>query len=136
MIVYVDTAEGIGVGALGGGFFAGWPHPPDAETHLRFLRSSAHVLLAIDDATGAVIGFVTAISDGLLCAYIPLLEVLPACQGQGIGTGLMRQMLDRLRVLYMIDLLCDPAMQTFYIHLGMRPATGMTVRNYDRQSAS
>jgi hypothetical protein len=34
----------------------------------------------------------------------------------------------------MIDLLCDPDVQPFYGRLGMRPATGMLIRNYDRQS--
>ena len=39
-------------------------------------------MLARDDA-GRVVGFVTAISDGVLSAYIPLLEVLPEYQGAG-----------------------------------------------------
>jgi GNAT superfamily N-acetyltransferase len=134
VIVYTGSLEGITADALRGGFFVGWPDPPSAETHLRLLRGSDHRVLAVDDETGSVVGFVTAISDGLLCAYIPLLEVLPMHQGRGIGTELMRRMLDTLRGLYAVDLLCDPELQPFYACLGMRPATGMMVRNYGRQS--
>jgi hypothetical protein len=40
-----------------------------------------------------------------------------------------------LQHLYMIDLLCDPDVQPFSMRMGMRPATGMLIRNYDRQAA-
>ena len=43
-------------------------------------------------------------------------------------------MLEKLQHLYMIDLVCDPALQQFYERLGMRPVVGMVVRNYDRQA--
>jgi hypothetical protein len=43
-------------------------------------------------------------------------------------------MLDRLRDLYMIDLLCDPELESFYAKFGMQPARGMATRNYHRQS--
>ena len=94
------------------------------------------MLLARDDATGAVVGFITAISDGVSCAYIPHLEVLPAYQGSGIGSELVRRMLERLRQIYMIDLICDTDVQPFYARLGMQPYTGMILRNYDRQSGA
>ncbi|MBK8051295.1 MAG: GNAT family N-acetyltransferase [Anaerolineales bacterium] len=116
------------------GFFVGWPNPPAPATHLRLLGCSDYVVLAIDAVTGRVVGFITAISDGVLSAYIPLLEVLPDYQGQGIGEELVRRMLARLRDLYMVDLLCDPDLQPFYARAGMRPATGMLLRNYDRQA--
>jgi hypothetical protein len=45
-------------------------------------------------------------------------------------------MLERLRGLYMVDLLCDPEVQSFYARLGMQPATGMMLRNYERQSGA
>jgi ribosomal protein S18 acetylase RimI-like enzyme len=135
MIEYHESADGIRPDQLRG-FFVGWSNPPSPEAHLRILQGSAHVVLAIDDTTHNVIGFVTAISDGVSCAYIPHLEVLPDYQDRGIGTGLMRRMLDQLRHLYMIDLLCDPDVQPFYERLGMRRSQGMLIRNYDRQSGS
>ncbi len=136
MIVYTDSLEGISADALRGGFFVGWPNPPSAETHLRLLKGSTHVFLALDDVTGNVVGFVTAISDGVTCAYIPHLEVLPPYQARSVGTELIGRMLETVRHLYMIDLLCDTDVQPFYMRLGMHPTAGMAVRNYERQSGS
>ena len=133
MITYTDSVAGVSPSNLRG-FFVGWPDPPAPETHLRILNGSDAVVLALDDSTGAVVGFITAISDGVSCAYIPHLEVLPEYQGRGIGSELARRMLEKLGRLYMIDLLCDPDVQPFYTRLGMRPASGMLIRNYDRQS--
>lgn len=133
MITYTASLDGITANKLNG-FFVGWPNPPNPETHLRILQGSTHFILAMDDATGNVVGFINAISDGVLNAFIPLLEVLPAYQHQGIGAELVRQMLDKLRNLYAIDLLCDSDLQPFYQRFGMRPYTAMLYRNYDRQS--
>jgi ribosomal protein S18 acetylase RimI-like enzyme len=134
MIRYTDSLDSISADQLTGGFFDGWPNPPSAETHLRVLRGSAHVWLAVDEQTGQVVGFVNAVSDSVLSAYIPLLEVLPANQQRGIGTELMRRMLETLTDIYMVDLFCDIEFQPYYERLGMRRATGMLVRNYAAQS--
>jgi len=133
MIRYTDSLEGITPELLAG-FFVGWPNPPSPETHLRLLAGSMAVELAVDPATGTVVGFINAVGDGVLAAYIPLLEVLPEYQGRGIGGELVRRMLARLDGLYMVDLLCDPALQPFYARFGMRPSQGMLIRNYGRQS--
>lgn len=131
-IVYRESADGI-VSEQLLGFFVDWPNPPDPETHLRLLRQSGAVVLALDEGADRVVGFITAITDGVLAAYIPLLEVLPAWQGQGIGRELVERMLDRLRDLYMIDLLCDEEMQPFYGRLGFQRSPGMVIRNYANQ---
>lgn len=133
---YSDSLSTISANDLRGGFFVGWPNPPAPETHLRLLQGSSAVVLALDSDTNQVVGFITAISDGVLAAYIPLLEVLPAYQSQGIGGELVKRMLDRLSHLYMVDLLCDADLQPWYARQGMRPATGMIVRNYSRQSGA
>jgi GNAT superfamily N-acetyltransferase len=83
---------------------------------------------------GGVVGFITAIRDNVLAAYVPPLEVLPEYRGRGIGSQLVRRMLDRLKDLYMVDLLCDTDLQPFYASLGMVPATGIMLRNHERQS--
>ena len=133
MIRYVYTSEAITPEQLQE-FFKGWPDPPSPETHLRLLTNSDEVVLAVDEDSGAVVGFITAISDRVLSAYIPFLEVLPEYRGRGIGRELVRRMLDQLCDLYMVDLLCDPELKPFYVSLGMHPATGMMIRNYERQS--
>jgi len=133
MIVYRDTAIGLTPRQLHG-FFVGWPSTPSPETHLRVLHGSTAIELAFDEASEMVVGHVTAIADGVLCAYISLLEVLPEYQGQGIGKILMKRMLARLGSYYTVDLLCDPKMQPFYGEVGMLPAVGMSARRYDWQS--
>ena len=75
-----------------------------------------------------------ALTDGILCVYFPLLEVLPEFQQKGIGTELTRRMLERFKELYMVDLLCDTSVQPFYERLGIKPATGAALRQFDFQS--
>jgi predicted N-acetyltransferase YhbS len=130
---YLTSTDTITVDQLHG-FFVGWPNPPSPETHLAILRRSDAVVLAIDEETGRVVGFVNALSDGLLSAFIPLLEVLLAYQGRGIGSELVRRRLALLGDLYAVDVMCDADVQPFYARLGMQPAQGMMLRRYDRQS--
>jgi len=117
VIEYADSLEGVEPRQLDG-FFVGWPSPPSPERHLELLRGSAAVVLARDGER--VVGFVTAISDGVLSASIPLLEVLPDYQGRGIGTELMRRILARLDGLTMVDLSCDAPLEPFYARLGFQ----------------
>ena len=133
MITYVHTLDSILLEHLDG-FFEGWPNPPSNEVHFRLLQNSDEVVLAIDESSGKVVGFITAITDNVLSAYIPFVEFLGAYQGQGIGKKLVKLMLDRLNNFYMIDLLCDEDHQEFYEKLGMSKARGMMIRNYGFQS--
>lgn len=134
-IVYSGSLEGVHPIHLQGFFVDwGWPTYPSPETHLKLLQQSYAVELALDIETGSVIGYITAISDGVLSAYIPLLEVLEPWQGLGVGSELVRRMLDRLSHLYMIDLLCDEEVQPFYERAGMQRTTGMMIRNYHHQT--
>jgi GNAT superfamily N-acetyltransferase len=133
MIRYLDSAESVSPDQLRD-FFEGWPNPPSAETHLDILKQSYAVVLAKDDETGMIVGFLNAISDGILTAYLPLLEVVPDYRKQGIGSELVRRMLDQLKDFYMIDLMCLPELQPFYARFGMPAAHGMAVRNFDCQN--
>ncbi len=134
MIAYLDSVQNLTIDSLAAGFFDGWPDAPSRETHVKILKQSDFVILAMDESTEKVIGFITAITDGVLSAYIPLLEVLPQYRHQGIGNELTRRMLDQLSDFYMIDLSCDPSLQTFYEQHNMCSAMAMVKRNYDRQS--
>lgn len=118
------------------GFFVGWPNPPSPQTLLKILKGSTHIVLAIDDRSGYVIGFINAVSDGVLSAYIPLLEVLPGFQHRKIGTELVRRMIDKLKDFYMVDLICDDDLRPFYKRFGMEPFGGMVIRNFERQSGT
>ncbi len=114
------------------GFFVGWPNPPSTNVLKSILNGSYKVILAYEDKK--LVGFINSISDGVLSAYIPLLEVLPDYQGRGIGKELVLRMQEALSHLYMVDLLCDADLVPYYEKLGMSKASGVCLRNYDRQS--
>lgn len=131
MVTYTDRTEGIEPHNLEG-FFEGWQNPPSPATHLRLLEGSSDVIIAKEGEK--VVGFITAITDGVLCASIPLLEVLPDYRHQGVGKELVRLMLLKLQDYYMIDLTCDSALRPFYLSLGMSALTSMVKRNVQNQS--
>lgn len=133
-IRYATSLDGINAEDLGGGFWVGWPTPPTAAMHLAMLDGSEAVVLAIDDeaasgSPGRVVGFVNAVGDGVLAAYVPCLEVLPAWQGRGIGSELVRRVLGALGPRYMVDLVCDEDVVPFYERLGFTPYRAMIRRD-------
>jgi GNAT superfamily N-acetyltransferase len=102
--------------------------------HLAMLHGSEAVVLAIDDdatagSPGRVVGFVNAVGDGVLAAYVPCLEVLPGWQGRGIGSELVRRVLDALGPRYIVDLACDEDVVPFYERLGFVPYRAMIRRD-------
>jgi ribosomal protein S18 acetylase RimI-like enzyme len=125
-VEYTSSLAGIGPQHLVG-FFEGWPFPPTAQRHLEILSGSSEVLLALRG--GTVVGFVTAVTDGVLAAYIPLLEVRRDERGRGIGTELASRMLARLGPFYMVDVVCDADLLPFYERLGMTACTSAIRRN-------
>jgi len=127
MIRYRESLDGITADQLEG-FFVGWRDPRTPAEHLALLRGSDLIALAVDSETDRVVGFATALTDGVQAAFIPLLEVLPGFQGRGIGTELVRGLLDRLGTIPAIDLTCDPELQPFYRRFGMHPSVGMLLR--------
>jgi GNAT superfamily N-acetyltransferase len=130
MIAYQTDLSNVGVGDLAG-FFVDWPAKPSPERHLALLHGSDYVVLARDEEQDRIVGFVTAIADGAVSAFIPLLEVLPEYHGRGIGTELVRRMLALLEPYYMVDLRCDPELVPFYRRFGMQRLEGMGLRNRD-----
>jgi ribosomal protein S18 acetylase RimI-like enzyme len=126
---YRDSLDGITPDMLEG-FFRGWKAPNTPGAHLQIMRNSNYAVLAVDPARRKVVGFVTALTDGIQAAYIPLLEVLPDYQRRGIGTELMKRILKKLEGTPAIDLTCDPQLQKFYSRFGMQPSVGMVIRDY------
>lgn len=128
MISYRHDLDGITADQLHG-FFEGWPSPPSADALLAVLRDSSHTILAIGD-DGTVVGFINALTDGRLAAYIPLLEVRAEHRRGGIGSELVRRMLAVLDDVYMTDLVCDEDLVPFYERLGLLRLAGMARRNH------
>ncbi len=112
-------------------FFVGWPRRPSPAQHLAVLRGSYRAVVAIDDSTGLVVGFVNLISDGVLTAFIPWLEVLPGYQGQSIGAELMRRILAGTDRFYSVDLVCDAELVPYYKRFGMLGTSSAVLRHPD-----
>ena len=64
--------EGIGAEHLAG-FFVGWPDPPSPQRHLEILAGSHGIEIAVDESTGHVVGFINAISDGIIAQHVSAL---------------------------------------------------------------
>lgn len=132
MIKYIDKVEGVKPEKLKG-FFVGWSNPPSPDEHLEILKNSDYVILAVDEKSRNVVGFINALSDKTLYSYIPLLEVLPEYQGQGIAIELMNLMLKKLKQYYAIDVCCDEELASFYKKFNFNKVAGMIKRNYQKK---
>ena len=108
-------------------FCEGWASKPSPQKLYRALQGSQHVILAMDG--GKVVGFINAISDGELFAFVPMLEVVSEYRKQGIASELVCRMFERCKDLYGIDLLCDAPLVPFYERFGMQEVSGMCLRN-------
>ncbi len=128
-IKYINSVENINSGMLKG-FFRGWKKPFNPDTHYKILSNSSYVVLAIDEDYEKVVGFINCLTDGIQCAFIPLLEVLTEYRNQGIGSELVKRMFGLIKSIYAVDLICDKEFQTFYSKFGMIKSTGMMIRNY------
>ncbi|MCE1245221.1 MAG: GNAT family N-acetyltransferase [Firmicutes bacterium] len=133
MIIFTDDIRSVSIEKLDG-FFIGWPNPPSREVFLKLLDGSDYAVVAIDESNDNVVGFITCISDNILTAYIPLLEVLPEYQNQGIGAKLMRMVFEKYHHLYKVDLCCDLEMQEYYSRFEMIKIHGMSRIKYQHQS--
>ncbi len=109
------------------GLFLGWPTPPSAEKLIAVMDGSYQRVWALEG--DRVVGYVNAISDGVLNAFIPWLEVRPDHQGAGLGTELLRRMVTQLDGMYAIDLCCDPELVPYYEQRGFWPLAGAGMRN-------
>ncbi|MBD7938598.1 MULTISPECIES: GNAT family N-acetyltransferase [Cytobacillus] len=132
-MIYTSNLQDITIDRLSG-FFVGWGNYPQPDTHLYLMQNSYKAIVAIDETNERVVGFITAISDGVISAYIPLLEVRPDYQQQGIGETLVKMMLQELSDIYMIDLSCDDDLIPYYERFAMKKGNSMIIRNYERQS--
>jgi GNAT superfamily N-acetyltransferase len=127
VITYTTDVEDLTPDQLGG-FFVGWPTPPSRNQFAAVLGCSYRAVVVLDFTTGRAVGFITAISDGVVTAFLPWREVLPDYQGRVIGTQLLSRMLTEVDYLYSVDLICDPELRKFYERAGMIPLQGMGLR--------
>jgi GNAT superfamily N-acetyltransferase len=131
-IAYSSSIEHLSDSDLSG-FLAHWDFEPPGGTLFDILRGSSEFILARDDASSVICGYVAALSDRVACAYISALEVQPEYQRRGIGTALLNQMVDRLDV-FGIYLSCAPVLVPFYERSGF--ASGISMSKRKRRNAS
>lgn len=108
------------------GFFVGWPSAPTPEKLIEVMGGSYRRVWAVRQ--GQVVGYINAISDGVLNAFIPWLEVHPSHQRQGIGAELVRRVVVELEGMYAIDLCCDTELFPYYEKLGFTTFGGAGLR--------
>jgi ribosomal protein S18 acetylase RimI-like enzyme len=95
----------------------------DPETHRQAFEASHTTVFAYDGDT--LVGFGRAISDGMYQAAVYDCAVLPECQGRGVGTRIVDEILSRLPTCNVI-LYAAPGKEGFYEKLGFRRMkTGM-----------
>jgi len=129
MMEYRDDVTTLSTNQLAGGLFREWPTLPSDDLLLAHLRGAELAIVAVDVQSGQVIGLVSAIGDGVFASFVPLLEVVPAYRGRGVGAELVRRVLARLGDRYSIDLVCDADLVPFYERLGGTPGTAVMWRN-------
>ncbi len=125
MIEYTQSLDEVSPKMLAG-FCVGWSKPlSQAQLH-DILKNSYKIVLALDNSK--VVGFINSISDKVKFAFIPMVEVLPEYQNQGVGTELIKRLMAQLDDIDNIDLICDKSLQPYYEKFGMIKYTGMIVR--------
>lgn len=98
--------------------------PPDALATV-FTNS---MLTVVVRSQGNLIGAGRAIADGLDCAYIADVAVHPHHQGQGLGTAIIRRLIELAACHKKIILYANPGTEGFYAKLGFhRMNTAMAI---------
>ena len=98
----------------------GWSSAEKPDLLLKALSNSHSVVTAWDG--NRLVGLGNAISDGYLVVYFPHLAVLPAYQGNGIGTAIVRRMQERYAGFHQQTLVADGQAIKFYEKLGFNRA--------------
>ena len=70
-----------------------WAAGRSRETVERLVREAARVVGLYRG--GEQVGFARAVSDGVAVAYLADVYLLPECRARGLGTELVREMVDR-----------------------------------------
>lgn len=96
------------------------------ELVVQLIAGSHCFIVATDD--DEIIGMGRGISDGVSDAYIQDVTVREAYRGQGIGTGIVSAVLDRLRADNMkwIGLIAERSSDEFYKGLGFKEMPNAT----------
>jgi ribosomal protein S18 acetylase RimI-like enzyme len=94
----------------------------DSERLAQKVRNSMYAACAVEG--DKLVGLAQAISDGAFHAYVGSVAVLPEYPRRGIGSELVRRLLDgRPHVTFVLH--ADPPVHPLYLRCGFRPAVDM-----------
>ena len=89
---------------------------------LKVVFSNSRFTCFVSEA-GRLVGVGRVLSDGLDCAYLCDVAVLPSHQGRGIGKAILTDLIERCRGHRKIILYAVPGKEPFYRKLGFRRMT-------------
>jgi GNAT superfamily N-acetyltransferase len=98
----------------------GWSSGNKPEQLYNALMNSDALISAWD--SNRLVGIANAISDGHLVVYYPHMLILPEYQGQGIGTRIMKVLLDKYKNFHQQMLTADGRSIEFYRKCGFSRA--------------
>ena len=101
-----------------------WESGRFPEKLRKTFESSYRVFTAWDDSK--LVGLVNVISDGQMVAYVPYLLVRPEYQRKGIGTHLLRLVLEACGTVRQKVLVAYDSQVPFYARLGFEVSKGAT----------
>ncbi len=106
----------------------GWEQAINFESASRSLDHSIHCVVAVDGTTPVGMGRI--VGDGAIYFYIQDIAVLPSHQGHGLGSSIMRELIDWLRAnapeKAFIGLFAAGGTEAFYRRFGFEAHAGMT----------
>lgn len=96
-----------------------------------FISSYCHMTAYV---AGKLVGYVDCISNGVTDAYIQDLMVHPNYQNKGIGTELMKKMIEYLKEkhIYMVSVIFEKELKPFYEKLGFTTMFSGQLETYKR----
>ena len=84
-----------------------------------------------------LVGVVRVVGDGISIVFVQDILVLPEYQRQGVGSALMRAVLEKYASVYQVELLTDSTEKSkaFYSSVGLAPVSELGCSAYIRMSA-
>lgn len=84
-----------------------------------------------------LVGVVRVVGDGISIVFVQDILVLPKYQRQGVGSALMRAVLEKYAPVYQVELLTDSTEKSkaFYSSVGLAPVSELGCSAYIRMSA-
>lgn len=98
----------------------GWAHRLGDDAWLAQLLASSRALVAVEG--GEIVGFARAVTDGLSNGYLSMVVVAPAFRHRGIGSRLVREMVDGQPGVTWVLRASRPGAREFFESLGFRPS--------------